>query len=97
LPKGTASGLEVQTSAEETDFIRSLTTGGRRISPNDPKIIVREHHEKANTLIAVFNFQRAIFSGVGPDFRSSPFGLRCGFGYITMIIKLTGNLLKGKF
>src|SRR5690606_21329909 len=28
----------------------------------------------------LLSFQRA-FPGVSPDFRSSPFGLRCGFGY----------------
>ena len=80
MPKGTASGLEVLTSAEETDFKRSQATGGKRISPNDPKIIVQEHHEKANTLIAVFNFQGTL-SGWAPTSAPRPSG--CGAGSAT--------------
>jgi hypothetical protein len=54
LPKGTASGLEVQTSAGETDLESSRTTGASRIAPNDPKIIVWEHREKSKTLVEIF-------------------------------------------
>src|SRR5690606_19289525 len=51
------------TSAGETDFRCSRATGVRRISPNDPKIIVREHREKSKTLIKNFCvIQRAIFN-----------------------------------
>src|SRR5690606_1965498 len=51
------------TSAGETDLRCSRATGERRISPNDPKIIVREHREKSKTLIKNFCvFQRAIFN-----------------------------------
>jgi hypothetical protein len=49
LPEGTACGLEVQTSTEEADFRSSQATGERRISPNDPKTIVWEHHKKSSS------------------------------------------------
>jgi hypothetical protein len=48
LPEGTACGLEVRTSTGEADFLSSQATGVIRISPNDPKTIVWEHHKKSS-------------------------------------------------
>jgi len=93
LPKGTASGLEVQASAGETDFKRSRATGVRRISPNDPKVIVWEHHEESKTQITFDSvFKEPCFRG-NPDFRSSPSGLRCGFGYTLQIKRLLNRII----
>ena len=54
----------------------------------DPKFHCPEAFRKVQSLIQFFCCQ--LFAS-GPDFRSSPFGLRCGFGYVLQLEKMMSH------